>query len=89
MKPSREGLIIKPFAENPAALSSVLMGLRGLNAAKASCYHVMDQQRILAVIEAGYGSLSAFNRSLQTIIRKELDLEGDDARHIEDEDVEC
>lgn len=76
MTPSREGsqgLVIEPFAENSDALTRVLIGLRVLDAAKASCFHAMDQQRILAVIEAGYGSLSAFNRSLQAIVRKELE----------------
>ena len=44
--------------------------LAKFDAGKAKCVLPQDRERLLAVIEAGFGSLDAFNRKLRTAVEE-------------------
>eukprot|EP00966_Prymnesium_polylepis_P240504 5561825-Prymnesium_polylepis.2 len=51
--------------ERKAEARSVLNGLLRFDAAKARCFKPEDQQKLLAVIEVGFGSFVPFNRMVR------------------------
>lgn len=47
---------------------SLQQSLVGLDARHAGCYKADDRQRLLAVIEASFGTCAAFNKAVQAIL---------------------
>ena len=46
--------------------------LTKLDVSKAGCFHSSDRQRLLAVIETGFGTTSKFNKVVKGIISQKL-----------------
>ena len=69
MRPSADGLVIRPFDESgPLTDGSEQAYFKRFDASKANCYLSSDRHNLLAVIEAGYGSITAFNLKLRSIV---------------------
>ena len=74
VRPKLGGLVIETFedAASPTDVRNQRAGVRrrfgSFDAAKASCYLEEDRHNLLAVIEAGYGSIPAFNQKMLRII---------------------
>ena len=50
--------------------------LTRFDASKAQCFLHKDRERLLAVVEAGYGDLRPFNRVVRGILRERLQTDG-------------
>ena len=48
-------------------------GLATFDAAKAKCFLPKDKQKLLSVIEAGFGDLRPFNRVVRAILKERID----------------
>ena len=57
-------LIAHPNKEHAEAAKLLMDQFSTFNAAKAQCFHASDRQRLLAVIEAGFGDFKEFNCSI-------------------------
>ena len=58
---------------DPAAAKKVLKRqFATFDAAKAKCFMQADRQRLLAVIEAGFGDFKEFNKDVRSIFAKRL-----------------
>ena len=69
VRPAAGGLVIRPFDEaGPFKEGCETEYFRTFDANKASCYLAADRHHLLAVIEAGYGSIRAFNRRVRRIV---------------------
>ena len=58
-------LITQPDVDTEEARGRLAQQFERFDAAKAQCYKVEDRQRLLAVIEAGFGDFDAFNASVR------------------------
>ena len=75
VRPQLDGLVLRPFADDwatePALASKALMTrFDKFDANQAKCFLDEDRHHLLAMIEAGYGSISAFNRKLRDVVKK-------------------
>ena len=62
-------LIANP-GQNQATAKNELAGLLAtFNAAKAECFKQEDRQKLLAVIEAGFGNFDEFNTGVREIFK--------------------
>ena len=68
VRPQLDGLVIRPFGDD-VATTSLMTSFDEFDANKASCFLDKDRHHLLAMIEAGYGSIPAFNRKLRGIVR--------------------
>jgi hypothetical protein len=59
-----EDVVVKLVGSNTTHLAE---GLRHFDAAKAKCFLDGDRQRLLAVIEASFGTLAPFNTMVREI----------------------
>ena len=50
----------------------VLMELLSFDARRAQCFKPLDRERLIAVIEVGFGDLLAFNRRVAAVVRRSL-----------------
>ena len=64
---TRERIISRPIAGSDALAEGFLK----FDAAKAKCYHAKDRQKLLAVIEAGFGDLTPFNAAVRELLAGE------------------
>ena len=62
----RSDMVVKLLDESAEA------GLRRFDAAKARCYHDVDRQKLLAVIEAAFGSFQPFNKIVCGVFQDSL-----------------
>jgi hypothetical protein len=65
---SLEAVVLKPL--RPDAAESAI---KQLDISKADCYVRADKQRILAIVEASFGSSIQFNASCRQILAAKLD----------------
>jgi len=59
-------MIARPDQDQAAAREELLAGFAGFEAGNAQCFKQADRQRLLAVIEAGFGDFNEFNRGVRT-----------------------
>ena len=59
-------LIANPGQDQAAAKKELTEQLATFDAAKAQCFKQEDRQRLLAVIEAGFGNFHDFNKDVRT-----------------------
>ena len=64
---TRERIISRPIAGSDALAE----GFVKFDAAKGKCYHAKDRQKLLAVIEAGFGDLIPFNAAVRELLAGE------------------
>ena len=69
---SAERMKLLPLAEagDAEGQASTLAMLDKIDARKAQCFKVEDRERLLAVIEASYGTTAAFNRAVRAVLAK-------------------
>ena len=60
-------LITGPDQNQAAAEKELTAQLATFNAAEAQCFKQEDRQRLLAVIEAGFGNFSDFNKGVRSM----------------------
>ena len=60
-------LITGPDQNQAAAEKELTAELATFNAAEAQCFKQEDRQRLLAVIEAGFGNFSDFNKGVRSM----------------------
>ena len=60
-------LIANPDQNQAAAKKELTAQLATFNAAEAQCFKQEDRQRLLAVIEAGFGNFSDFNKGVRSM----------------------
>ena len=65
-------LIAHPDQDQAAAKRELTAQLATFNAAKAECFKQEDRQRLLAVIEAGFGDFQDFNKDVRTVFHRGL-----------------
>ena len=58
-----EQIVLKPLREDSAHAT-----ITALDIAKADCFRPQDRHRILAIVEASYGSFSQFNSACRSIL---------------------
>ena len=56
--------------------AEVSASLAKFDASKAQCYLTQDRERLLGVIEAGFGDLQPFSRVVRAILTKKMDDSG-------------
>ena len=61
-------MIVKLLAET----ENLTAGLAKFDAGKAKCFLDRDRQRLLAVIEASFGTFACFNQSIRRIFKGQL-----------------
>ena len=64
---TRERIVSRPLAGSNALTEAFAK----FDAAKAKCYHAKDRQKLLAVIEAGFGDLIPFNAAVRELLAGE------------------
>ena len=62
-------LIAHPDQDQAAAKRELTAQLATFNAAKAQCFKQEDRQRLLAVIEAGFGNFDEFNKGVREVFK--------------------
>ena len=62
-------LIANPGQNQAAAKMELAAQLATFDAAKAECFKQEDRQRLLAVIEAGFGNFDDFNRGVREVFK--------------------
>ena len=67
-------LIANPGQDQAAAKRELAAQLGTFNASKAQCYKQEDRQRLLAVIEAGFGDFDEFNKGVREVFKLRLKL---------------
>ena len=60
-------LITNPYKDKPAVQKSVREQLASFDAEKAECFLERDRQRLLAVVEAGFGNFKDFNVKMREV----------------------
>ena len=60
-------LIAHPDHDKSAARRELKAKLASFDAEKAECFLEKDRQRLLAVVEAGFGNFEAFNTTMRSI----------------------
>jgi hypothetical protein len=72
-----EHVTLLPLAdmEDETGKTHILSHLYGLDARKAKCYRPEDRHRLLGVIEASYGTCTAFNESVHRVVQTVIDNE--------------
>ena len=65
-------LIANPDQNQAAAKRELAAQLATFNAAKAECFKKEDRQKLLAVIEAGFGDFQDFNQDVRTVFLRGL-----------------
>ena len=65
-------LISNPGQNQAAAKRELAAQLATFNAAKAECFKQEDRQKLLAVIEAGFGDFQDFNQDVRTVFLRGL-----------------
>ena len=65
-------LIAHPDHDQAAAKKELAAQLATFNAATAQCFKQEDRQRLLAVIEAGFGDFQDFNKDVRTVFEHGL-----------------
>ena len=63
----RERITVRELVEGARS------GLATFDAAKAKCFLPKDKQKLLSVIEAGFGDLRPFNRVVRAILKERID----------------
>ena len=63
----RERITVRELVEGARS------GLAAFDAAKAKCFLPKDKQKLLSVIEAGFGDLRPFNRVVRAILKERID----------------
>jgi hypothetical protein len=76
----REDVVVKLLDAGPRRRSDkhLARGLADFDAGKAKCFLVRDRQRLLAVIEASFGTFSSFNTMVRSMFADRLGLSFDD-----------
>ena len=69
-------LITNPDKEKSAAQKELKAKLASFDAAKAECFLEKDRQRLLAVVEAGFGSFEGFNTQMREVFDEHVLHEG-------------
>ena len=54
-----------------------LSAVAAFDVSKARCYHAADRHKLLAVIEAGFGTFAPFNKIVRTMIKTETVVNAD------------
>ena len=62
-------LIANPGQDQAAAKRELATQLGTFNASKAQCFKQEDRQRLLAVIEAGFGDFDEFNKGVREVFK--------------------
>ena len=62
-------LITNPGQNQAAAKRELATQLGTFNASKAQCFKQEDRQRLLAVIEAGFGDFDEFNKGVREVFK--------------------
>ena len=65
-------LIANPGQDQAAAKKELTAQLATFNAAEAQCFKQEDRQKLLAVIEAGFGDFQDFNQAVRTVFDRGL-----------------
>lgn len=65
---SDDDIVIEVLSE-PATFAA---DVASFDAAKARCFHDKDRQRLLAVIEAAFGTCAPFNKIVRSIFERNL-----------------
>ena len=68
---SLERVTIVPFGQQ--TLDAVVQGFNRFDVAQARCYLESDRQRLLGIIEAGFGTFDAFNRTMRSLLIARFD----------------
>jgi len=69
MDGERERMVVKPLDVSDEALHR---SLAHFDAGKAECFLAKDRQKLLAVIEASFGTFEPFNRRVRSFFAEEL-----------------
>ena len=60
-------------ASQGQARQQIAKEFKNFNAAKAQCFKVEDRERLLAVIEAGFGDFKEFNELVRDVFKSRLE----------------
>lgn len=77
---TKDGIILKPLssADTTAALAK-------FDCARAKCFHVADREKILAVIETGFGDTQPFNRIIRNLFSTQAEARSTRTSNLEPE----
>ena len=69
-------LLANPDQDREAARQELKAKLASFDAAKAECFLEKDRQRLLAVVEAGFGNFVDFNTTMRSVFDERVRREG-------------
>ena len=66
-----EKLSLVPLEGGGVTLASVEQSFRDFRGEKAACFKSSDRERLLAIIEASFGAMTAFDEAVRGIFTKQ------------------
>lgn len=71
MGASLDRVIVLPIGDQ--TMARTLQSFSEFDVVHADCYQYRDKQHLLAIIESGFGSFAAFNRTVQCLLIERIE----------------